>query len=296
MQTIRKLILLIFLLAITQFLKCQQKTCTIILGNWEQINGSLFKRCFSSNGTFKEYIGGAESISKYNKYNKSNRYKVIVKSDTVWLYLTYSNLMTNQKVRKKTTKHYALKVEDNYLTMISYKEAKGKYDHVDEYSTWKREGVIPSYKTENRTHIKFIFPEAFKGAAWIAFNQPNGVPPIYDSLGNAILKIPENGLLLTSLHEDVFATANKNYEILEEHNQNRILGTYRTFDKFDKFDSTCCKLNEFIAVMCGFNQEGREDIDKFFGKSINKNVMTIYIGKYNWFEQNWLHPWDSKME
>lgn len=295
MQIIWKLKLFL-LVAFSQTIKCQEISNNIILGNWIQSNTDNRKLSFFRDGTFKEYYNGEESISKYNTKNKSNRYKIKEHSDTIWLYLTEKNVMSNNGIVKNFVKHYAVRINNNNLTMISYKEIKELYSHVDEYSIWVKEGSSGTMSSKCGKHIKYIFPPNFKGTAWIAFNQTNGVPPVYDNLGNAVLHIPENGLLITSLHEDVFATANKNYSLLEETNNSNIYYVYQAFDKFDKFDSTCCKPNEYIAVMCGFNQDGREAINGFFGRAIQGNVMAIYIGKYKWFEKNCLHPWDSKME
>lgn len=285
---------LIFSLASPQ-LYSQKLDNQLIVGDWQQMDSGNYKYSFFQDGTYKEYLMGYEFKKSLKKKPKPNTYRVEFKSDTLWLYLTEYNVNVNFKVRKKFTQHYALQTNgDNYLTIIAYKEAKSIYNHIDEYSIFQREGANSDIVPKTGKHIKYVFPKGFKGAAWIAFNQADGVDAVYDSLGNAILYIPNNGLLLTTLREDAFATAQRNYTIVES--DNSIEKQYLTYDKFERFDSTCCKKDEFIAVMGGFNQDGRESINKVFGKNLKGNIMTIYIGKYRWFEQNWLHPWDSIMD
>ncbi|BDX39704.1 hypothetical protein CYCD_30590 [Tenuifilaceae bacterium CYCD] len=139
--------------------------------------------------------------------------------------------------------------------------------------------------------LSYIIPSGFEGTIWIAFNQPNGINPVLDSLGNAIIEIPNNGLLQTTMKENALATANKNYRILERLEKN-IFKEYKTFDKFDKYDSTYFGLEDTIAIMCGFNQTPREDINRIFGKKVEGNVMTIYIGKYP-EERKQGYPWSN---
>ncbi|MHC1702983.1 MAG: hypothetical protein AB9846_03645 [Tenuifilaceae bacterium] len=249
---------------------------------------------FSKDGTFKEYYNDSELISKYNSRNRKNTYTIKNIKDTFWLNLTYKNIMLNGKLRKKYIEHRAIHIDGDCITMISFKEGEHRNNHVDEYSNWFRNGTS-TLRKKSSSHIKYILPKGFKGAAWIAFNQQDGISPAFDSIGNVILSIPENGLLLTTLHEDVFATANKNYSILQvESGQNKNI--YQAFEKIEKIDSTCCKTDEYIAIMSGFNQDGRKAINKLFGKQIKGNVMTIFIGKYKWYDEFRLHPWDSKME
>lgn len=285
------LLFLIFSLASPQ-LYSQKLDDQLIVGDWQQMDRGDFKYSFFQDGTYKLYLSGFELKTSSKKSAKANTYKVELKSDTLWLYLTEYNVNVNFKVRKKFTQHYALQTNgDNYLTIISYKEAKSIYNHIDEYSIYQRERAGSDVAPKTGKHIKYVFPKGFKGAAWIAFNQKDGVDPVYDSLGNAILYIPDNGLLLTKLHEEAFATAQKNYSIVENDILNE--NSCKTFDGFEKIDSSCCSQDEFIAVMEGFNRVSREDIEKYiFKRSITGNVMTICIGDLKWVVNRKLYTRD----
>ncbi|MHC1702982.1 MAG: hypothetical protein AB9846_03640 [Tenuifilaceae bacterium] len=233
----------------------------------------------------------------YLSWGKAH-YEVVVKNDTTWLITTYKRAYVNMHWVRNFKLRRIIWLNGDYITRALYKKGPGINNHIDEYSILVKKTDNPKKVELNWPRISYIFPDGFKGAAWIAFNQPDGIPPAYDSLGNPILKIPANGLLQTTLHEDIFATANEYYKIMEESSKGKGYKRYQSYDKFASIDSTCCNPDSLIAFMCGFNQKPRNDINEnIFHKPIYGNVMTIYIGKYKWFEKNWwLHPWDSKME
>lgn len=270
----------------------QQLTKMNILGDWVQVDHQNFERLFFKNNQFKEFIDGTEMYSVSNKKKKSNTYNLVFSKDTNWLFLDYYKIRVNNILKKKNTHQNAIQLNDNYFTLISYKEAKDIYYHIDEYSNWVRKDESVNSFVKKGVRIFYVFPPNFKGAAWIAFNQKEGIQPTYDSLGNALLTIPENGILLTKLHEDAFATANRNYSIYELSDGK--YNPYKTFDKFDRIDSTLFTNNENLAIQCGFNQEGREEINLLFGKKIQGNVMTIFIGTYKESNRNRLYPWSKE--
>lgn len=270
----------------------QQLTRMNILGSWVQVDHQKIERLFFENNQFKEFIDGTEMYSISNKKKKSNTYKLVFEKDTNWLYLDYYKVTVNNVLKKKNTHQYAIQLNGNYFTLISYKEAKGIYKHIDEYSNWVRKDEPVKSFVKKGIHILYVFPPNFKGAAWIAFNQDEGIQPTYDSLGNVILTIPENGILLTKLHEDAYATANRNYSICELSEGK--YKPYKTIDKFDHIDSTFFPSDENLAIQCGFNQTDREDINELFRKQIKGNVMTIFIGTYKESDRNRLYPWSKE--
>ncbi|MFO8021030.1 MAG: hypothetical protein R6U65_01085, partial [Perlabentimonas sp.] len=192
---------------------------------------------------------------------------------------------------KKIKLKSAIQINGDYVVSVSYKELGKKYkNHVDEYSVKVRDTLYPSREKSIGTKITYIIPNNYKGAVWIAFNQPTGISPQYDSLGNPILTIPKEGLLRTTLHEDVFATANKYYSILKTEKDSSYT-EYFTFDKFEYIDFNKYKLKDTLALMCGFNQDARNSINKRFGQKIKGNVMTIYIGTFEEVEKDNRFPW-----
>lgn len=271
----------------------QVLTSKSLVGEWYQLNSSKAYHIFYGNGAYKDVFDGIELWEGWGKI----RYEVYVENDTTWLNTIFKKVRVNGKIEKNVKWRRVFWLNGDYITWANYKGLPGIKNHIDEYAILVRTKDNPIKTEIKRPKINYVFPEGFKGAAWIAFNQPNGVPPTYDSLENPILKIPLNGLLLTTLHEDVFATANEHYTIWEESNNGKTKKRYKSYDKFARIDSTCCTPDQYYAFMGGFNQTSREDINEnIFKKSIQGNVMSIYIGKYKWFEKNFLHPWDSIMD
>jgi hypothetical protein len=201
-------------------------------------------------------------------------------------------LQSNGEVRKRNhTKKHAINLRGDYITSLSYKCGKGINNHIDEYCIFVKDVPNPNIPEYSGTRITYVFPKNFVGAAWIAFNQPNGISPEYDSDGNPIIRIPENGILQTTLHEDAFATANGYYSIVKDYGGK--LSSLKSFDKFDRFDSTCYHAQDTIAIVYGFNQTSREDFNEnIFHKEISGNILSIYVGNLSWDEEReeWAHP------
>jgi hypothetical protein len=228
---------------------------------------------------------------------KSVKYKIEMLNDTLHLKIIYKGLNINGKVKRKSIDRRVIWLNGDYLTWANFKDGSGINNHIDEYAVLVKDVPNPIKEKIKRPLINYVFPADFKGEAWIAFNQPNGIKPTYDSIGNPILKIPQSGILSTTLHEDVFATANGHFKIWKAEPNGGKNKLIKSFDKFERIDSTCCLPDSLYAFMGGFNQTSRDDINEnIFKEKISGNVMSIYIGKYKWFVKNWTHPWDSKMK
>jgi len=270
----------------------QGRAYNMIEGEWINSYTDVITTSFNKKGIFKQFNNGKELVSAANKKKKENYYRLSFKNDTLWLYLTYSNVIVNFSFERRYTEKWAIQLSPNQITYFSYKGGKGIENHVDEYQILLRRG---SESVINKTgqHITYIVPKNYIGIVWVAFNQADGVKPEYDSTGSAVLRIPESGILSTSLHEDVFATAQKNYKIVYEF-ENEYYINYKTFDKSERFDSTCCRVNERIALVGGFNQEGRGELEKYFGKKLYGNVFSFFIGTYARIDKNRNFPWTVK--
>lgn len=275
------------------FSSCSINMHSRLLGTWEFAHSTKSKHVFLDKRKYLFMI--RDTIIMFNE--SSSKYKIKEKNDTLWLNIYYKNLPVYTQKGLNLQKHkqrFAIEINGDYLTTLSYKSSKGPLkNHIDEYSICIRQTETPKRVFDlKKPKITYIFPKGFKGAAWIAFNQVDGEPPSFDVNGNTLLYIPENGLLQTTLKEDAFATADRHYKIAEIDENEEGFNPYKTFDKFDRIDSTCCRTNEYIAIMSGFNQEGRGVInEKIFGKPINGNVMTIFIGTYEEISHNQFSPW-----
>lgn len=266
-------------------------------GTWRSVDTPSSKKVFLSNGDYKCFTYGTNENFKECRPT----YQFYTENDTTWLKVVWRDMpMLQPGGVKKVRKHIdvnAIKLDGDYFTNITYKARRGSLkNHIDEYGVWVRD--IPNPKNIEYTGKKiiYVFPTDFKGAAWIAFNQKDGIPPEFDNQGNPLLRIPENGILQTTLPEDAFATANRYYSIVKKDGNELI--PYKSFDKFDKIDSTFVKSAEDVAIMHGFNQRSREVInDRVFKKEITGNIMSIYIGKLSWDEEHeeWTHPSILKM-
>jgi len=285
--------LLFFLAIIVAAFSCTKKvTYPEYFGTWKRVDTPSSKKVLCEDGKYKALFYDTLEFSP----ESNAKYELNYKEDTVWMTTVYHNISNGFEVVRKFHSKEVLFLNGDFITNITYKAIRGPLkNHIDEYGVWVRDVANPKKLDYSGKRITYVFPKNFKGAAWIAFNQPNGVAPEFDSQGNPILRIPENGILETKLHEDAFATANGHYSIVKDDGEKFI--PFKTFDKFDRFDSTCCERDEYYAFMQGFNQKSRDDINEnIFRKSITGNVLAIYIGKYQWFEKNELHPWDSEMD
>jgi hypothetical protein len=263
-----------------------------LIGTWSLKENPSSKYVFNENGSFKFLL--LDSVEFFHK--NSSRYRLVNISDTLWVYTKAKAFYYGEKGLKSYRSKMALQLNGDFLTKITYKGARGIENHIDEYGIWVKHVPYPVKVDYKGSKIIYIIPEGFKGEVWIAFNQEDGVLPIYDSLGNPMLMIPECGILQTTIREDAFATANKHYTIIST-NQKDQLSPLETFDKFDRNvsydDSTCCETNKTYAFMEGFNQTSREDINEnIFGKPISGNVMNFYIGTHS----GWANKEDNMIE
>ncbi|HPQ35269.1 MAG TPA: hypothetical protein PK563_12295 [Tenuifilaceae bacterium] len=270
------LIVIIFL-----FSSCSVKLNSYIYGDWTQINDLNQKYVFNENSTFSYYVYGKQVFNT----NKS-KYLVVKKRDTLWLKIKYYFPILGQGEKfKKITEEKAILINHDYLTIISYKSLKGIENHIDEYSVWIKDVPEPKRDLFSKKKQIYVIPDNYKGWVWIAFNQKDGKNPVYDSLGNPMLIIPENGILKTTLHEDAFATANKHFRILQKNLKSNNFSNYFTIDFSENIDSICCESNENIAIVLGFNQRPRDYFNKkIFNQTISGNILGFFIGNYNEWE------------
>ncbi len=276
------------IIVLATFYGCQKKvTYPEYYGTWKNST----KMVLHPNGIYKWYIRDSVDVFK----DSPSKFTITEREDTIWLIVKHKNLpmlQSNGEVRKRNhTKKHAINLRGDYITILSYKCGKGINNHIDEYCIFVKDVPNPNIPEYSGTRITYVFPKNFVGAAWIAFNQPNGISPEYDSDGNPIIRIPENGILQTTLHEDAFATANGYYSIVKDYGGK--LSSLKSFDKFDRFDSTCYHAQDTIAIVYGFNQTYREDFNEnIFHKEISGNILSIYVGNLSWDEEReeWAHP------
>lgn len=245
-------------------------------GSWYLKYNPSTKYVFYEGGKFEFLIN--DSISLFEKQTSKFNFNIV--NDTCWLTLKYKFYSIEDKQIRQYLHRVAIKPMDEYITFISYKSGEEIRNHIDEYGIWIKDVQNPLKIDFPGKKIIYILPKDFCGKVWIAFNQPDGLPPVYDGMGNAILNISESGKLLTSLREDAFGTANKQYIICYANDDKRFINI-QVFDKFEKMDSSNIKTDNIYAFMDGFNQRPREHINmNIFGTPIKGNVMLFFIGTY----------------
>lgn len=259
----------------------QSLTPKVLVGEFYNINHPSFTLKFLPN---KEYAVFDDSTKLFD-WGKAV-YNITYRNDTSFLNIIYRKAKISEKRVNNLKIRYVVWLNGDYLTIFNYKAGIGINNHIDEYDVFVRKTQSPQKAVITRPTISYIIPSNLNGVVWIAFNQADGVAPEYDSLGNAILKIPESGVLRTSLHEDVYATAIKHYHFflkkISKSNE-----SLKVFDKDENFDSTCCIGNTPIILVYGYNQTSRADIDNnIFKSSIKGNVMSFFIGSFKEIEEN----------
>ncbi len=255
-----------------------------LVGVWKQEYSLTSYSVYTASGIFTLFLN---DIDVYGSEGKPSYYGIKNVNDTSWLLLNHKRINISGKFVNNSHEKEVIWLDGDVITRITYKKGEGINSHIDEYSRLYRANVMPPKKNMAPPRIIYILPPHFKGAAWIAFNQVDGVQPTYDSLGVPMLTIPDNGILRTSLREDSYGTANGLYSIsLKDASAPSGLQSYKVYDKLDPVDSTCCKADELIAIMCGFNQTSRPAINTIFGMPIVGNVMTIYIGYFSQFDKH----------
>lgn len=218
------------------------------------------------------------------------KYKIQKSNDTLWLIETTKDLTYIGESKSKVKSKFAIQINGDYLTKVSYKSGENIYNHIDEYITYVKNIENPQKKTSINKITKYYFPKDFAGPSWIAYNQPDGIPPEFDGDGNPILIIPANGILKTTIKEDAIATSFRSYEIYFYKTKDN-LEKLKCFDKSDIFESLDFQNDSTIASMCGFNQFKRQNINKIFEQVIIGNVITIYIGPYKNLLEQPMAPW-----
>lgn len=257
-------------------------------GSWKKIQDESQRMVFLENRKFKEFINVDFEVFKDSK----SRFKLVEKNDTVWLY-TRGHIPDIDGSRVWFTHKYSVEINGDYLTLVSYKRFPGMRNFIGKYSVWVREVPNPQREKEiDCRPITYVFPEGFTGASWIAFNQEDGVAPQYDNEGNPVLRIPESGLLKTSLQKDVYATANGCYRMVVDSSNGNGFYPYQAYDTFARIDSTCCAPNENVAFVYGFDHNSRKYLNEnIFNEDIRGNVITIFIGTFQERSKWPVEPW-----
>ena len=136
---------------------------------------------------------------------------------------------------------------------------------------------------------KFYLPNGYRGYAWVALDQQHGQPAEYDGEGRRVLQIPESGLLLTQ--SELMPTALAKREFAFYFSDKNGIAT----DSIPLIPADCLSLfkiqqftngqireygydpNQVYVYYYRYNNPGRENINKLFGKTIKGQVFWFRV-------------------
>lgn len=260
------------LLGLSFFLfACQHSIEEQVIGKWIGVGDKDYAMEFLKNGEVNIYNGNRKfHLEAYGQFI----YDFIQKKDSLFL------IIKGERTGD-IFENFLVHLEKDFLLLITYKKGDGIDNHIAEIVTCIREGHSLK-KDKEATRTKFFIPKEFIGTIYIAYNQVNGVAKNYDDDGNRLVKIPESGLVETTFMENPLFIAKKridffysnnnpeNYKNLNLIGHNEIKKFYEK-NWFDKLDPVYHP-DSVVVVALGYNQAGRDYINKLFNKKINGNV------------------------
>jgi len=238
-------------------------------------------------GTYFEYLPNGEVRDIINFEDITDpedgpvTYRLEERNDTLFLIHRYKQMIVNNQNIVGYEKQWAVKISGDCMEQICFKSGKGIDNHIDEYDVRiKLTNGKPRLFDTNMPITKYILPKDFKGHVTIAFNQPTGIAPEYDSHGNRIVRIPPSGILKTQMKEDAFGMAGKRFMVMIPDSSSQALVSLPSYDKFDSPERQESLKNTFGVIMQGFNQLAREDVNRLFGEPIAGNTLMFIVDTY----------------
>lgn len=238
-------------------------------------------------GTYFEYLPNGEVRDIINFEDITDpedgpvTYRLEERNDTLFLIHRYKQMIVNNQNIVGYEKQWAVKISGDCMEQICFKSGKGIDNHIDEYDVRiKLTNGKPRLFDTNMPITKYILPKGFKGHVTIAFNQPTGIAPEYDSHGNRIVRIPPSGILKTQMKEDAFGMAGKRFMVMIPDSSSQALVSLPSYDKFDSPERQESLKNTFGVIMQGFNQLAREDVNRLFGEPIAGNTLMFLVDTY----------------
>ncbi len=244
-------------------------------------------------GTYFEYLpnGEVRDVVNFEDYTDPDdgpiTYRLEERNDTLYLIHRYKQMMVHKLGKNYAEnvigyeKQWAVKINGDCMEYFCFKSGKGIDNHIDEYDVRiKLTNRKPRLFDTNMPITKYILPKGFKGHVTIAFNQPTGIAPEYDSHGNRIVRIPPSGILKTQMKEDAFGMAGKRFRVMIPDTSSQSLVSLPSYDKFDSPERQESLKNTFGVIMQGFNQLARQDVNRLFGEPISGNTLMFIVDTY----------------
>ena len=282
-----------------------------LTGNWINSFDEANKIIITQDGFFDRLLNDKSILDKFTilleedqdgnlieqDYGKLKIQITNISNDSIYYSLIGSN---NDKIFNKGIFLF----RNDELLEITYKTLHGITDHIDEISLYHRQGNYSNQGDTTRIE-KIIVPKGYIGQIYLSYDQQNGKEVQYDSSGNPLLFIQNNGTLKTKLKEDPFVIGKQKYEFYEIDSLTREISKITVFQHGDlrkinqqiKFRNKDIFLNADInqtgLFVYGFNQRGRESLEnEIFKEKVYGNILCMEIDTIkerlhlDWYSEN----------
>lgn len=269
---------------------CQKKADALLIGSWESASDSSRKVEFTEEGYFKQYIRGEEFKftfleevnGEYHEVDYGNLiYKIHPQGDSLVM------MLIGAKNNKLFSRHLAF-LENNYLTLVVYKEGEGIDAHIQSVESFYKIGITKDVSVDYKSLTLIIpKPNAKKSGEqiYIAYGQPDGADANIDFYGNVLLDIPESGALKTKFVEDVkmisYGTVNALFRTSNHALEPVKVIQYKDYAKFrnemkNREGRYEMYLDSMMVFVNRFNPS-RDLCDKIFKEETSGNIQTFTI-------------------
>ena len=268
------------------------------LGAWTSDSNKGYEIEFTPTGLFFEYHKGEKTTYKGMKYDSNEmmievdygelqyKAKAVAESDSTIIQLIGSK--NKQIYREKML----LRCKGNKLVVVIYKTLPGIENHIQVASLFTRKGA-QHQPIEGLARWHFILPAALdKDLITIAFNQKDGEPCDVNSQGEAVIRIPSNGILKTQLREDAWVILNGNIRFsIEKDGKLSPIPTLQASDRARIYhevrDPKLKSINivhhpdQRVAICSArFNPGRKRVVNPLFGEEIKGNVNSFSVSNY----------------
>lgn len=261
----KNLILLLILVIALIFCRTPFLSCN------HPINGKWY--CISNNNGF---IYDFRSDKHYSVYNKDTSlffegtYKINYETDTI-------TFMEENGTMAALFQFYKERLIIIFL--------KPNNDQIDDYVILEKAGTLhgPNVTFKQKDNgQEIIIPPLYRGIVNVCYCQNKGQKENSVKKNNSLIYIPQNGLLHTQFEDDPFGYVKGNirfystdtnghrYEIPSFH-----FGKYT--NKINELLKQGFVMDSVYVSLLGYNQEGRNIINKRFNKTLNGNVLYFKV-------------------
>jgi hypothetical protein len=176
----------------------------------------------------------------------------------------------------------AFQMEGDSLILVFYKPFKGQ---IDESVILKKVGGKNTLHNINITEInsqQIFLPSQFRGNAYINYDQDQGQKKKYSNDKSPLIFIPYNGFLQTQFEADPFNYIKGNilFSITDSGNINHNIKSFRFSEYTSKIDILLDQgfnIDSVYVCLYGYNQEGRDVVNKRFNKELEGNILFFKI-------------------